>query len=143
MKVSAGIAAIVIAAQSAAATHWMRRTAPRRPCSACRHHGRRQPSVPTGRSLKESYRVNTGSTATAASAAFLALRKARRLRWRWKTGRTGITPPWTEYEFADFDEWLGVMIEEVELGYSDDAMHLLSETAPAVDYELPPQEPGC
>ena len=55
----------------------------------------------------------------------------------------GITPPWTEYEFADFDEWLAAMIEEAELGYSDDAMYLLSETTPAVDYELPPQEPGC
>ena len=63
--------------------------------------------------------------------------------WHCALAARGITPPWTEYEFADFDEWLGVMIEEVELGYSDDAMHLLSETTRAVDYELPPQEPGC
>ena len=87
--------------------------------------------------------MNTGSTATAASAASRALRKARRRRWRWTTGRTGITPPSTKDEFADFDEWLAVMVEEAELGYSDDAMYLLSETAPAVDYELPPQESGC
>ena len=56
----------------------------------------------------------------------------------------GITPPWTGEEFADFYEWLGVMIEEAELGYCDDAMYLLSRDAPAVDYELPPSpEPGC
>ena len=56
----------------------------------------------------------------------------------------GITPPWTREELADFDEWLGVMIEEAELGYCDDAMYLLSRETPAIDYELPPSpEPGC
>ena len=56
----------------------------------------------------------------------------------------GITPPWTREELADFDEWLGVMMEEAELGYCDDAMYLLSTETPAVDYELPPSpEPGC
>ena len=39
---------------------------------------------------------------------------------------------------------MGVMIEEAELGYADDAMYLLSRDTPAVGYELPPSpEPGC
>ena len=36
------------------------------------------------------------------------------------------------------------MVEEAELGYSDDAMYLLSRRTPAIDYELPPSpEPDC
>ena len=64
--------------------------------------------------------------------------------WHYALVALGITPPWTEEEFEDFYEWLGVVIEEAELGYADDAMYLLSSDAPAVDYELPPSpEPGC
>ena len=58
--------------------------------------------------------------------------------WRHALIALGITPPWTEDECADLDEWLGVMIEEAELGYSDDALYLPAESMPAVDYELPP-----
>ena len=64
--------------------------------------------------------------------------------WHYALVALGITPPWTEEEFADFYEWLGVMIEEAELGYADDALYLLSTETPAVDYELSPSpEPGC
>ena len=45
--------------------------------------------------------------------------------WHYALVALGITPPWTREEFADFDEWLRVMIEEAELGYADDAMCLL------------------
>ena len=37
--------------------------------------------------------------------------------WHYALVALGITPPWTEEEFADFYEWLGVMMEEAELGY--------------------------
>ena len=64
--------------------------------------------------------------------------------WHHALVALGVTPPWTLEEFADFAEWLAVMIEEAELGYSDDAMYLLSRGTPAVDYELPPSpEPDC
>ena len=64
--------------------------------------------------------------------------------WHHALVALGITPPSTKDEFADFDEWLVVMIKEAELSYSDDAMYLPSESTPAVDYELPPSpEPHC
>lgn len=64
--------------------------------------------------------------------------------WHYALVTLGVTPPWTEEEFADFCEWLGVMIEEAELGHCDDAMYLLSTETPSVDYELPPSsEPRC
>ena len=58
--------------------------------------------------------------------------------WHHALVALGITPPWTQDEFADFHGWLAAMIEEAELGYSDDAMYLSSESTPAIDYELPP-----
>ena len=64
--------------------------------------------------------------------------------WHHALVALGIAPPWTRDEFADFAEWLGVMIEEGELGYCDDATCLLSTETPSVVYELPPSpEPGC
>ena len=63
--------------------------------------------------------------------------------WRYALAVLGIAPPWTREEFEGFDEWLAVMIEETEAGYADDAMYLLPETTPAIDYELPSPEPGC
>ena len=63
--------------------------------------------------------------------------------WHYALVALGITPPWTEEEFAGFDEWLGAMVEEAELGYSDDAMYLLPRETPAIGYELPAStEPG-
>ncbi len=64
-------------------------------------------------------------------------------RWHHALVALSITPPWTQDEFADFNEWLGTMIEEAELGHSDDAMYLLSAATPAIGYEPPPPEPGC
>ena len=97
------------------------------------------------------YPASSCSTATAASAASRALRTVRRIpvaledwaHWHYALVSLGITPPWTREEFEDFDEWLAVMIEEAELGYSDDAMYLLPEATPAIDYELPSPEPSC
>ena len=64
--------------------------------------------------------------------------------WHHALAALGITPPWTRDEFADFYEWLAAMIEETELGYSDDAMYLPSESTPAIEYELPRSpEPHC
>ena len=64
--------------------------------------------------------------------------------WHHALVALGVTPPWTRDEFADFDEWLAAMVEEAELGCSDEAMYLLSRDTPAIDYELPPsQESGC
>ena len=50
--------------------------------------------------------------------------------WHYALIALGITPPWTREECADFDEWLGVMMEGAELGYCDDAMYLVSRDAP-------------
>ena len=64
--------------------------------------------------------------------------------WHHALVALGITPPWTRDEFEDFYEWLAAMIEEAELGYSDDAMYLPSESTPAIDCELPRSpEPHC
>ena len=62
--------------------------------------------------------------------------------WHYALAVLGITPPWTRDEFEDFDEWLAVMIEEAEAGYSDDAMYLLPQTTTAIDYGPPFPEPG-
>ena len=63
--------------------------------------------------------------------------------WRYALVSLGVRPPWTREEFEDFDEWLAVMIEEAEAGYYDDGMYLLPGESPAVDYELPSPEPSC
>ena len=57
---------------------------------------------------------------------------------RWSAGHSALDPG----GIRGFDEWLAVMIEETEAGYADDAMYLLPETTPAIDYELPSPEPG-
>ena len=64
--------------------------------------------------------------------------------WHWHYALTvlGITPPWTWEEFEDFDEWLAVMIEEAELGYSDDAMYLVLKQLRPSTTKSPFPEPG-
>ncbi len=62
--------------------------------------------------------------------------------WRYALAVLGVTPPWTQEEFEDFDEWLAIIIEETEAGYADDAMYLLPQTTPAIDYGPPFSEPG-
>ena len=62
--------------------------------------------------------------------------------WRYALAVLGVRPPWTQEEFEDFDEWLAIMIEETEAGYADDAMYLLPQTTPAIDYGPPFSETG-
>ena len=63
--------------------------------------------------------------------------------WRYALVSLGIRPPWTREEFEDFYEWLAAMIEEAEAGYADDGMYLLSSSTPTIDYELTSPEPSC
>ena len=63
--------------------------------------------------------------------------------WRYALAILGVTPPWTQEEFEGFDEWLAVMIEGAEAGYYDDEMYLLPGETPAIDYELTSPEPSC
>ena len=62
--------------------------------------------------------------------------------WHYALVTLGVTPPWTWEEFADFYEWLAVMIEETEAGYADDAMYLLPRSTRSIDYRSPSSEPG-
>ena len=150
MKVPAGIAAVVIAAQSGdhdPLDDTYRAATPVFDVPVLRAVGTVSPDglYPQGQRPCEFLLYCDGSVGcfpcfTDGTAAPVALEDW--WHWHYALAVLGVRPPWTQEEFEDFDEWLAVMIEEAELGYSDDAMYLVPETTPAIDYESPFPEPG-
>ena len=152
MKVSAGIAAVVIAAQSGncdpldeayrAATPVF--DVPVSRATAAVSPDGLYPEGPVRCEFLLYCDGSVGCVPCAAAGAPPPVALEDWAHWHHALVALGITPPWTDDEFADFDEWLAAMIGEAELGYSDDALYLPAESTPDVDYELPPSpEPHC
>ena len=149
MKVPAGIAAVVIAAQSGdrdPLDEAYRAATPVFDVPVSRAVGAVSPDglYPQGQLPCEFLLYCDGSVGCYPCAATGAPPMALEdwTHWRYALAVLGVRPPWTREEFADFDEWLAVMIEEAEAGYADDAMYLLPGTAPLVDYTPTFPEPG-